>query len=87
VWISVVVPLGLLLLAVLLQRMEAALLNSPDSRRTGARAPGGAVPDPAVPDPARPLDASPDRTPLVPVPAGSQRRRVPAHAGRSGVTA
>jgi hypothetical protein len=90
VWISLVVPLALLLLAVLLQHIESSLLSAPDAGRSDARAPGGAAPDPAVPDPAAPLHAEPSRAPLVPVPAPtarSQRRPVPvAHPRASGAT-
>jgi hypothetical protein len=63
---SLVVPLALLIVALLLQRMEAALLSAPCSLPSDASGSGGAVPDPAPP--AVLLHAKPDDPPLGPAP-------------------
>ena len=61
---SLVVPLALLIIALLLQRMEAALLSAPGSLPSDASGSSGAVPDPAAP--AVLLHAEPDAPPLGP---------------------
>jgi hypothetical protein len=91
VWITVAVPIAVLLLAVLLQRIEAAVLTVPDAagRPNGPRSSDPTDPDPpgsARLDPTRVDSLDAQRAPLALVPASGEEVAAPSDrpSGRPG---
>jgi hypothetical protein len=78
VWISLVVPFAVLVLAVLLQRLEAAVLRAPDA--PGPRRHDEAdLPDPTDPGP---VGGDPVAAPVAPARPVCATHRRPARARR-----